>query len=202
MLYLFGGGYMLGSPRSRRKTAGHLALAADAEVFVPDYRLAPEHPFPAAFDDAVDAYNALPRGRPVFVAGDSSGGGLAIAVATEVRAAGVIAFSPWADLTCSGSTMTTNADRDIECTPESLRQMAQWYAGGHSPADRRLSPALDPSGIPPLIAFAGSDEVLLDDARRVTAETDATLVVAEQMQHIWPIWVGAFPEADAAMQRA
>lgn len=202
VLYLFGGGYMLGSPSSRRKTAGHLAVAADAAVYVPDYRLAPEHPFPAAFDDAVAAYQALPADRPVFIAGDSSGGGLAIAVATAVGARGVIAFSPWADLACSGATMASNVHRDIECTPASLGQMADWYAAGHPLDDPRLSPALHPAGIPPIIAFAGTEEILLDDARRVAVGADATLVIGDGMQHVWPIWSGVFPEADAAIQHA
>ncbi len=202
ILYVFGGGYMLGSPQSRRKTAGHLALAANAAVYVPNYRLAPEHPFPAAFEDVTAAFAALPTGLPIFVAGDSSGGGLAISIATTLGARGVIAFSPWADLTCSGATMTTNADRDIECTPASLRQMADWYAAGGDLTDPKLSPALHPAGIPPIIAFAGTEEVLLDDARRVTTGADATLVVGDGMQHVWPIWAGAFPEADAALQRA
>lgn len=202
ILYVFGGGYMLGSPQSRRKTAGHLALAADAAVYVPNYRLAPEHPFPAAFDDVAAALDALPTDLPLFVAGDSSGGGLAISIASARGAQGVIAFSPWADLTCSGATMSTNADRDIECTPESLRQMAGWYAAGHDLADPKLSPALHPAGIPPIIAFAGSEEILLDDARRVTSGVDATLVVGDGMQHVWPIWAGAFPEADDALQLA
>lgn len=115
---------------------------------------------------------------------------------------GVVAFSPWADLTCSGETMATNADQDIECTRESLEQMAGWYANGHPLDDPRLSPALSPAGIPPLIAFVGSDEVLLSDARRVTAGEDAEIVVGDGMQHIWPIWVGAFPEAGSAMAHA
>lgn len=202
VLYLFGGGYMLGSPQSRRKTAGHLALAAQAEVYVPDYRLSPEHPFPQGFDDVVDAYRALPADRPTFVAGDSSGGGMAIALATLMRADGVVAFSPWADLSCSGESMVSNAARDIECSRASLEEMAGWYATDHSLDDPRLSPALKPDGIPPILAFVGSEEVLRDDAVRVTRGRDATLVIGEGMQHVWPIWVGAFPEAGAAIQKA
>ena len=202
VLYLFGGGYMLGSPQSRRKTAGHLALAANADVYLPDYRLAPEHPFPAALDDVTAAYRALPADLPIFVAGDSSGGGLAIVLATALHAQGAVAFSPWADLTCSGRSMIDNAAVDIECTHDSLAQMAGWYAGDTALDDPRLSPALNPAGIPPIIAFVGSVEVLLDDARRVTQGAAATLVVAEGMQHTWPIWVGAFPEADSAMRQA
>lgn len=204
IVYFFGGGYMLGSPASRRKTAGHLALAANVEVYLPAYRLAPEHPFPAAFDDAVAAYGQVPDDLPKFVAGDSSGGGLAIATAVAVRAAGVVSFSPWGDLTCCSSTMTSNAMLDIECTQTSLREMASWYAGKTDLRDPRLSPVFsDPSALPPLIAFVGSDEILLDDARRLTAAAaDATLVIGKGMQHVWPIWFGVFPEANDAIGQA
>jgi acetyl esterase/lipase len=204
VLYLFGGGYMLGSPASRRKTAGHLALAARAEVLVADYRLAPEHPFPAAFDDARRAFQALPADLPRFIAGDSSGGGLAAAVGAAEDPAGVVLFSPWGDLTCSGATMAENAAVDIECTRESLLEMAGWYAGRHDAADPRLSPVFAPNrALPPLLAFAGSDEILLDDARRLAAtSSDGSLVVGDGMQHVWPIWVGVFPEAGEAIARA
>ena len=114
IVYLFGGGYVLGSPASRRKTAGHLALAANADVLVPNYRLAPEHRYPAALDDAVAAYQFAVQasdGAPILIAGDSAGGGLAIALGLAVRdrkltrPAGIVALSPWADLTCAGETM-------------------------------------------------------------------------------------------------
>lgn len=204
ILYLFGGGYMLGSPASRRKTAGHLARSAQAEVWVASYRLAPEHPFPAAFDDATAAFRALPADLPRFVAGDSSGGGLAAAVGSAEGADGLILFSPWGDLTCSGGTMDANAAVDIECTRDSLLEMAGWYAGTHDRRDPRISPALASGGrLPPLLAFAGSDEILLDDARRLVARSvRGDLVVGDGMQHVWPIWVGVFPEAGEAMARA
>lgn len=205
ILYLFGGGYMLGSPASRRKTAGHLALAAQAEVVVAAYRRAPEHPYPAGIDDAVAAYTALRAEGPVVIAGDSSGGGLAVATALRVGdAAGVIAFSPWADLTCSGATMGANAARDIECTRESLLEMAGWYAAGHDPADPLLSPVFaDPAALPPMIVFVGDEEVLLDDARRLTeGADDRILEVGEGMQHVYPIWTGVFPEAGEAIATA
>ncbi|WP_322411116.1 alpha/beta hydrolase fold domain-containing protein [Microbacterium invictum] len=204
ILYLFGGGYMLGSPASRRKTAGHLARSAQAEVWVASYRLAPEHPFPAAFDDATAAFRALPTDLPRFVAGDSSGGGLAAAVGSAEGADGLVLFSPWGDLTCSGDTMAENAAVDIECTRDSLLEMGGWYAGTHDRHDPRISPALAATdSLPPLLAFAGSDEILLDDARRlVTRSVRGDLVVGDGMQHVWPIWVGVFPEAGEAMARA
>ncbi len=126
ILYFFGGGLVLGSPDTRRKTAGHLALAAKARVLVPNYRLAPEHPFPAAIDDAEHAYQWLldHGGEPskTVLAGDSAGGGLAVSTAIALRdrhlpmCAGIVALSPWADLTCSGETITSRAAADIECT--------------------------------------------------------------------------------------
>jgi acetyl esterase/lipase len=215
VLYLFGGGYVLGSPQSRWKTAGHLALSADAEVFVPGYRLAPEHPFPAGLDDVLAAWTTMSRtDLPCFVAGDSSGGGMALALALLTlerempRPRGVIAFSPWADLTCSGDSFADHADRDIECTFASLTEMAGWYAPHTDRRQPLLSPVFgDPSSFPPVLAFVGSEEVLLDDATRVVrasggAGNDATLVVGAGMQHVYPIWCGAFPEADQAMRQA
>ncbi|MDG4826560.1 alpha/beta hydrolase fold domain-containing protein [Asanoa sp. WMMD1127] len=212
VLYLFGGGYVLGSPASRRRTAGHLAVAADAEVFLSGYRLAPEHPHPAALEDVLTAYARLDP--PAFVAGDSSGGGLALALALAAPSAGlppptgVVCLSPWADLTCSGSTMDSHVDRDIECTRASLLEMAGWYGGDHDPRDPLVSPAFaDFAGFPPVLVLVGSEEVLLSDALAVAggvgaAGGDATLRIAAGMQHTYPIWCGAFPEADAAMREA
>jgi epsilon-lactone hydrolase len=212
MLYLFGGGYVLGSAPSRRKTAGHLAKAARATVLVPGYRLAPEHPFPAAIEDAVAAYRFLldggRRSDAIAIAGDSSGGGLAVACGLAVRdrglaaPAGVAAISPWADLTCSGASMAGNAGRDIECTRASLLEMAGQYLAGHVPRDPLASPVFgDFAGAEPLLCVVGSEEVLLDDSVRLVraaglARNDATLHVAAGMQHVFPIWAGAFPEAD------
>jgi monoterpene epsilon-lactone hydrolase len=149
ILYFFGGGYMLGSPASRRKTAGYLAAAARARVLVPNYRLAPEHPFPAAVEDAVRAYEfLLVRGvKPsnIVVAGDSSGGGLAVANVIAVRdrgiqmPAGIVAISPWADLTCSGESMTSRATTDLECTRASLPNGGMVHARWRSAATARLA---------------------------------------------------------------
>lgn len=215
ILYLFGGGYMLGSPASRRKTAGHLSVAAKARVLVPNYRLAPEHPFPAAVDDAVRAYEWLLAhgGEPskTVVAGDSSGGGLAVSTVIAARdrgvrmCAGVIALSPWADLTCSGESMTSRAATDLECTRAGLLEMAGWYLHGADPRQPLASPVFaDLTGLPPLLCLVGGDEILLDDTVRLVrgagmAGADATGFIAAGMQHVFPIWAGVFPEADAAI---
>jgi monoterpene epsilon-lactone hydrolase len=206
---------MLGSPASRRKIAGHLALAARARVLVPNYRLAPEHPFPAAIDDAVRAYEWLLAhgGEPskTVVVGDSSGGGLAVSTVIAVRdrgrrmCAGVVALSPWADLTCSGESMTSRAATDLECTRADLLEMAGWYLRGANPRQPLASPVFpDLAGLPPLLCVVGGDEILLDDTVRVVRSAgmtgvDATAFIAAGMQHVFPIWVGVFPEANAAI---
>jgi monoterpene epsilon-lactone hydrolase len=216
ILYFFGGGYMVGTPATRRKTAGHLALAAGARVLVPNYRLAPEHPFPAAVDDAVRAYQwLLDQGAApsrTVLAGDSAGGGLAVATAIALRdrqvpmCGGIVAISPWADLTCSGESMTSRAAVDIECTRAGLLEMAGLYMHGADSAQPLASPALaDLTGLPPLLCVVGGDEQLLDDSIRLvrnarTAGINATLSITAGMQHVFPIWAGAFPEADAAIR--
>ena len=214
ILYFFGGGFVLGTPATRRKTAGHLALAAKARVLVPNYRLAPEHPFPAALDDAVRAYQFLlhhGEASRTIVAGDSAGGGLAVSTVIAARdrhlpmCAGIAALSPWADLTCSGESMMSCAAADIECTRAGLLEMAGWYMNGADPAQPLASPVFaDFAALPPLLCIAGGDEELLDDSIRLvrnagTAGVDATLHIAAGMQHVWAIWAGAFPEADAAI---
>lgn len=214
IVYLFGGGYVLGTPASRRKTAGHLALAANARVLVPDYRLAPEHQYPAALDDAVAAYQFAAQrstGLPILIAGDSAGGGLAIALGLAVRdrgltpPVGIVALSPWADLTCTGETMITRADRDIECSRDGLVEMARQYLGPVSAKDPLASPVFgDFAAMPPLLCLVGSEEVLLDDSLRIASAVaqaggSATVSIGAGMQHVYPIWVGAFPEASAAM---
>jgi monoterpene epsilon-lactone hydrolase len=215
ILYLFGGGYMLGSPGSRRKTAGHLAAGAGVRVLVPTYRLAPEHPFLAAIEDAVHAYQWLlgqgVKPSSVVIAGDSSGGGLAVATAIAVRdrqlpvPAGLVTISLWGDLTCSGDSMSSRAVTDVACTQTGLREMAGWYIGKEDARQGLGSPVFaDLSGLPAMLCLVGGDEILLDDSVRVVrsagiAGVDATLFVAAGMQHVFPIWAGVFPEADRAI---
>jgi epsilon-lactone hydrolase len=211
ILYLFGGGYVLGSPASRRKTAGHLAAAAGARVLVSNYRLAPEHAFPAALNDALKAFSFLlssgTGAEHSVIVGDSAGGGLAVACGLALRDRGeplpaaIAALSPWADLTCSGESMNENATRDIECTKSGLLEMARSYLRDHNPRDPLASPVFGSfEGMPPLFSIVGSEEVLLDDSVRLVraaglAGCDARLHIVPGMQHVFPIWCGVFPEA-------
>ena len=215
ILYLYGGGYVLGSPKSRRKTAGHLALAACARTLIPAYRLAPEQPFPAALEDSLRAYQwLLAQGADAsrtVIAGDSAGGGLAVATALYARdrglprCAGLALISPWADLTCSGESHVGRAAADITCTRASLLEMANWYLGGADPRAPYASPLFaDLSGLPPILCIAGADEILLDDTITLVrkagiAGVNAIASIAAGMQHVFPIWTGVFPEADEAI---
>jgi acetyl esterase/lipase len=215
IMYLFGGGYVISSPRSRRKLAGHLANASGARALVPRYHLAPERPFPAAVEDAAADYRWLLgegyRPERVVVAGDSSAGGLAIATMLKLREdaaplpAGGVPISPWVDLACTGETLDTNAAVDLTVTKASLRRMAGQYLHGADPHTPLASPLYaDLSGLPPLLVIVGGDEALLDDSVRLArsagmAGVDVTLHIGAGMQHIFPIYCGAIPEADAAV---
>ena len=168
MLYLHGGGYVIGSPRSHRHLAAAIARAAGVSGLLLDYRLAPEHPFPAALDDAVAAYQwLLGRGVApdrVVVAGDSAGGGLTVATLLALRErglprpAGGVCISPWVDLTCSGATYGTKAAVDPIVTRESVAMMSQAYAGSGDPKAPLLSPLYaHVRDLPPLLVQVGSD---------------------------------------------
>src|SRR5262245_57487061 len=175
VLYLHGGGYVIGSPRSHRHLAAAIARASAARALLLDYRLAPEQPFPAALDDALAAYEwLLAHGiasRHLVIAGDSAGGGLTVATLLALRdrgrplpAAGVC-ISPWVDLTCSGASYASKAAVDPIVTRDSVDMMAKAYAGTGEPKAPLLSPLFaDLRGLPPLLVQVGSDEVLLDDA--------------------------------------
>jgi epsilon-lactone hydrolase len=173
-----GGGYVLGSPTSRRKTAGHVARASGARVVVPDYRVAPEHPFPAAVDYAVAAYRALielgaPASRTV-VMGDSSGGGVAVATLLALPdegdplPAGVVTMSAWADLPLHRCDDGLERRRRHHGEPRGAPPDGRLVPGGHS-RDRsaRFAVSADLAELPPLLALAGGDEVLLDDSIRL-----------------------------------
>ena len=215
IVHLHGGWFNFGSAKAYRHLVGHIAARAGARAFIPDYRLAPEHPFPAAIDDAVYAYQwLLDHGSDpskTVLAGDSAGAGLAVSTAIALRdrhlpmCAGIVALSPWADLTCSGESITSRAAVDIECTRAGLLEMAGLYMNGADPSQPLASPVFaDLAGLPPLLCVVGGDEILLDDSIRLIrnagiAGIDATLFIAAGMQHIFPIWAGSFPEADVAI---
>lgn len=214
MLYLHGGGYCVGSPRTHRELAGRLARSANRTCVVPDYRLAPEDPFPAGLEDALAVYCSLCEtgGKPPALAGDSAGGGLALALLLRLRDAGrplpprVAVLSPWTDLTLSGASISERAARDPYMSEEVLAAFADAYA----PVEKRDWPLVSPlhgdlSGLPPLWIEVGSEEVLFDDAaglheRARTDCVEATLFVGEGLFHVWQAVPGA-PEAIAASDR-
>lgn len=215
VLYLHGGGFRIASALAYRAYASHLARVIGARVVVIDYRLAPEHPFPAALDDVVSAYSALldegVASGDLVVVGDSAGGGLAasLVLATRTRnlpaPAGIVCCSPWVDLTVTAASYETNAATDRLFSRESATTAAAMYLAGHDPTDPLVSPVQgDWAGAPPMLIQVGDIEVLLDDARLLAerardAGVDVTLHVEPEMPHIWPMSYPAFPEAVAAV---
>jgi monoterpene epsilon-lactone hydrolase len=215
VLYLHGGGYVIGSPRSHRHLAAAVAAAAAASALLLDYRLAPEHPYPAAVDDAVAAYRwLLDQGIApghVVVAGDSAGGGLTVATLLALREAGVplpaggVCISPWVDLSCGGESYRTKAAVDPIVQRAGVDQMARAYLGDTPPRTPLASPLFaDLGGLPPLLIHVGSDEVLLDDAvqladRARAAGVDATLEVWDRMIHVWHWFLPMLDEAQDAI---
>jgi len=215
ILYLHGGGYVIGSPRSHRHLAAAIARAAGTDALLLEYRLAPEHPFPAAVDDAVAAYRFM-LGRDIAaehiaVAGDSAGGGLVVATLLALRdahlprpAAGVC-ISPWVDLTCSGASYRSKAAVDPIVRQAGVAEMARAYLGATDPRAPLASPLFaDLRGLPPLLIHVGSDEVLLDDAiglaeRAKAAGVDATLEQWDRMIHVWHWFLHLLDEAQAAI---
>lgn len=215
VLYLHGGGYVIGSPRSHRHLAAAIARAAGTRALLLDYRLAPEHPFPAALEDAVAAYQWLLRTgiaeRRIVVAGDSAGGGLTMATLLALRDRGLpapaaaVCISPWVDLTNGAASYKTKASVDPIVTVDGITQLAQAYIGTGDPKQPLVSPLYaDLRGLPPLLIHVGSDEVLLDDAlglasRARTAAVDVTLREWPQMIHVWHWFLHMLDEADQAI---
>ena len=216
MLYLHGGGFVAGSPLTHRAITVAFARRG-FEVFVPDYRLAPEHPFPAALDDALAAYQdvlAMRPGQAPVIAGDSAGGGLVLSLMLNLKALGLplpqgaVLFSPWLDLTLSGASLVANAKRCAMFGPDQLQKGVDLYLQG-SAADAPLASPLwgDLQGLPPTLTFVGSDEVLLDDARRLH-ERALAAGVAHQLEtwpvvpHVWPLFRKWLPEGRLALALA
>jgi monoterpene epsilon-lactone hydrolase len=213
ILYLHGGAFFMGSPASYRNRAMRLSYRCNAEVFVPDYRLAPEYAYPAAFDDVLAAWQfviGLRQNTPIFVAGDSAGGGLGLSLLVRLRDLGMampkgaFLLSPWTDLTVSGASVDGNRSNDLWFTRRHLEIWADYYAAG---TDRR-SPYLSPvfaelSGLPPLLLLVGQDELLLDDTLRVrdaatAAGTDVRVHLGKGMQHDWPLTLPWLDESRVA----
>ena len=215
VLYLHGGGYVIGSPRSHRHLAAAVAAAGQASALLLDYRLAPEHPYPAAVDDATAAYRwLLDQGIApghIVIGGDSAGGGLTVATLLALREArlplpaGGVCISPWVDLTFSGASYRTRAAVDPIVTRPGIDKMARAYLGATSARTPLASPLFaDLRGLPPLLIHVGSDEVLLDDAvqladRAKAAGVDATLEVWDRMVHVWHWFLPMLDEAQSAV---
>ena len=208
LLYLHGGGYGIGSPRSHRHLAGDIARRAGVTAIVPDYRLAPEHPFPAAVEDSLAVYRALIgtiAPSRIAVAGDSAGGGLTAGLLLAARDAGLpmpatgICISPWTDMTASGASYTERASVDPLVTVASLTGHRDAYLRDGDRRTPYASPAhADLKGLPPLLIQVGSDEVLLDDARMLADKARAAKV--ETRLEVWPamihVWHWYFPMLD------
>lgn len=214
ILYFHGGGYALGSSRAHAEMASWIARAAQARVFVLDYRRAPEYRFPAALDDAFLAYRwMLSSGiEPLnlAVAGDSAGGGLTLALLTTLRDRGealpscAVCISPWVDLQMTGASITSKAALDPLLTADGLQQFADWYLGGQDPHNPRVSPLYaDLKGLPPLLIQVGTSEILLDDALRLEQRAQAagvkvTLSLYDDMPHVWHVFASFLPEGKRA----
>lgn len=219
ILYFHGGSYSLGSPETAMALTAHLVLRAGVRAVSLDYRLAPEHPFPAAIEDGVAAYRELLDGgaepSSVAFAGDSAGGGLGVCTALAARAAGlpmpaaIVAFSPGLDQTRTGNSMTTKAGIDPLFTRESMLHTGAMYLAGQDPRQELLSPAVaaDLTGLPPLLLQVGTNELLLDDSvrlarRAVDAGVDVILDVTAGVPHVFPAFVDLLDEAGQALARA
>jgi acetyl esterase/lipase len=213
LLYFHGGGHVMGSPGMERPLIAEIAVAARADAFSADYRLAPRHPFPAALDDAVAAYTGLLEAgtdpHRLAVVGDSAGGNLAAALLVRLRdegrtlPAGAVLFSPWLDLANTGSTLTSNATTDY--LPPIADRPATEYLDGTDPTHPLASPLYaDPVGLPPMLVLAGGAEMLLDDATRFVEKAraggvDITFHVEPTMFHVWPAVVPREPASRRAI---
>jgi len=217
ILYLHGGGFIGCSPETHRPLVGSLCLRFGARAFVPQYRLAPEFPYPAALDDAMLAYRHLlgergvPPGR-IILAGDSAGGGLALSTAMRARDEGlpqpavIITYSPWTDLAASGHSLDENSDRCAMFAGITIRRAAPIYLGATDAHDPGPSPLYgDFRGLAPLLIHASTDEVLRDDAIRVADRARAAGVTVDfrlwrRVPHVWQFFPAILPEAEESLR--
>jgi len=212
MLYLHGGGYMSGSIRSYRSTAGQIAEAGKIRTLLIEYRLAPEHPFPAALEDALLAYKWLQKNgyKKIIIAGDSAGGGLALATVSSLRSKQdsmpelVICISPWLDVEPSGESMLTNARLDPMLKKDDLK-VCRYYIGENDPHNPLISPLFaDLTGFPPIALFVGSNEILLSDSTRLAEKAkevgvDVQVKIWQGMWHVFPFFAPFVPESTQAI---
>lgn len=217
ILYLHGGGYAIGSLDTHRDLVSRLSRAASARALSVGYRLAPEHPHPAAVEDSTAAYRwLLSEGvdpARTVIAGDSAGGGLTVATLVALRDSGdplpaaAVCLSPWVDLEGTGESMTAKAEVDPVVTPDGIAWMAKFYMGDADPRTPLISPLYaDLQGLPPLLIQVGTSEVLLDDSTRLAecaraAGVNVTLEPWEDMVHVWQFFAAMLPEAREAIDR-
>ena len=220
VLYLHGGGYFFCSPRTHRPITIGLATHARSRVHVPDYRLAPEHPFPAAIEDALASYRTLlahgVSPAQIVVAGDSAGGGLALALLVALRdagdplPAGAILYSPWTDLAATGQSLIDNDESDVMFRGAWMAYGATIYLGDSgTPVDHPLVSPLyaDFTGLPPLHCYVSTSEVLRDDTLRMAeraraAGVSVSVEMGRRLPHVWPIFYPFLPEARIALKRS
>ena len=216
LYYLHGGAYVMGSSRTHRALVGHIAKAAGVRAVLPNYRLAPEHRFPASIEDACAVYRRLlEQGEDpaqVAIGGDSAGGGLTMATLISLRDAGdplpgaVLLLSPWLDLTASGESMRTRAELDPLFRPERMDEVADYYCERDEVDDPRVSPVFaDVTGLPPVFIQVGDHEILLSDSTRLSdrlsaAGGDVTLQIWPDMWHVFQYFAGQMPEAKHAIR--
>lgn len=218
LLYLHGGAYILGSRRTHRQLVSHVARAAGVAAVVPDYRLAPEHPWPAAIEDSVAVYRSLlsrgTRAEDIVIAGDSAGGGLAVATLLSLRHAGdalpaaAVLLSPFLDVTGSGESAQTRAEQDPWFDPSDMEVVARYYCPDES---QWRNPLVSPvfanvAGLPPMLIQVGDDEILLSDSTRFANKLEAAGVAVDlevwpEMWHVFPMFVSKMPEGREAVRK-
>jgi len=217
LLYLHGGAYIMGGCATHRQLVSYIARAAGVCTLLPEYRLAPEHPFPEALNDAVSLYRALLTdgyaAEDIVIAGDSAGGGLTMATLLSLRDAGdplpaaACLLSPWLDLAATGETMSTHAHRDPWFKPEDMLVVSSYYCKQDQRRDPLVSPVYgDLSGLPPIYIQVGADEILLSDSTRAaekvkSAGGEVVIEIWPGMWHVFQLFVRQMPESRAAIAK-
>lgn len=217
LLYLHGGAYVVGNCRTHRQMVSHIARASGINALVPEYRLAPEHPFPAAIDDAVGVYRSLLADgiapADIIIAGDSAGGGLTVAALLALRHAGepmpaaAVLLSPFLDVTASGESATTRAAQDPWFEAKDMAVVVRNYCDGENLRNPLISPVFaNMAGLPPMYIQVGDDEILLSDSTRLAANIEEAggeveLEVWPEMWHVFQLFIGKMPESRKAIKK-